>query len=493
MSLCFLKEISRHRSIKKHQENEAKACVPSSDVKDKCSESLKYKIETSNINIISPYECNTSRGHSEKQPDTFQNVKKKSSVMDSLIKEDASHILLDKRKSWAVEELVAELSKMRTGRNCYESCGTEADIEECLNKNSVTSSSSHMSCSSVHSYSDDKNLCSSKHSLSLESDKADNYVQRSKRHSEVRSCVNISEAYIKVCPVPCEGSKNVEKVVHTPSESLEKLAQEIQFCPTGTVNSRAAQINFSGSLNEPSTVIGSAVDNTKMDSAFKRMKSKLRYSSSFKTRKEMQPVLKGRSGNSVLSTSWENVPFECKETKDIKVIQDERKLKNSEHVSGALKGQTDLDHDQQKSSHSGSDLEVSGKESGQHLNVVHHDVFGDKRKGTSLVSGSESEENLGDSVGPDEGSISGLSDDILCQSGMSKVYSDISDGAVSDDLLIESLDEMREVKDGSSSHVQLQKKRIPLSRKSRVSCSFWFVMHFLYIFPVISSPELVIV
>jgi hypothetical protein len=469
MSLCFLKEISRHRSNKIHQENEAKASVLSSDVKDKCSESLKYEKETSAVNILSPYECNTSRRHTEKQPDTFQNVNKKSSGMDSLIKEDASHILLDKRKSWAVAELVAELSKMRTERNCYESSGTEADSEEHLNENSVTSSSSHMSSSSVHSYPDDKNLCSCKHSLSLESDKADIYVQRNKRYSEVRSYVDISEAYIGACPVPHEGSKNVEKNIHKPSESLEKLAEEIQFYPAGTVNSRVAQINFSGSLNEPNTVIGSAVDNTKMDSAFKRMTSKLRYSSSFKTKKEMQHVLKRRGGNSVLSTSWENVPFEHKETKDIKVIQGETKLKNSEHVSGALKGQTGLDHDQLKSSYSGSDLEVSWKESSQHLNVVHQDVFGDRRKGIPVVSGSESEENLDDSVGPDEGSISGMSDDILCQSGTSKVYSDISDGAVSDDLLSESLDKMREVKDGSSSHVQLQKKRMPLSRKNRVS------------------------
>lgn len=465
----FLKEISQHRSIKRHQQNEIKACVQSSDVKNKSSESLKYGKETSTVNISCPCECNASRKHSEKESRTFQNVNAKSSDTDSLIKEDASHILLDKRKSWAVEELVAELSKMRTERNCYESSGTNADDEKQLNEDSITSSSSHMSCSGVHSYPYDKNMCSSKHSLSAESDKSDNYVPRSKRHTEVKCCVDISEAYCRACSVPCEGLKHVEKDIHKPSESLETLAQEIQFDPSGTVDDRAAQIILSGSLNEPSTLIGSAVDNTKMDSAFRRMKNKLRYSSSFKTKKEMQHVLKHRSERSVLSTSWENALFECKETK---VIQDEKKVKNLEHVSGALKGQMDLDHDQLKSSHSGSDLEVSRKESSKYWNVIRKDVFGDKRKGISVVSGSESEENPDESVGPDEGSISGLSDDILCQSGTSKVYSDISDGAVSDDLLIESLDKMREVKDGSSSQVQLQKKRVLPSRKNRVSSLF---------------------
>lgn len=455
MSLCSFKEISHHRSSKKHKENEAKASVASSDVKNKSSESLKCEKETSVVNISCPYERKTSRGHSETQPDTFQNVNKKSSGMDSLIKEDASHILFDKRKSWAVEELVAELSKMRTERNCYESSSTKADDEEHSNENSVTSYSPHMSCSFAHSYPDDKKMCLNKHSLSVASDKADNCVQGNKKHSAVRSCVDISEGFTRVCTVPCEESKNVEKVTHKSSESWEKLMQEVHFNPPGTVDSRASHINFSGSLNEPSTVMA-AVDNTKMDSAFRRMKNKLGYASSFKTKKEIQRALKLKSGNSVLSTSWENALFECKDSKGIKLNPDEKKLKNSEHVSGALIG---LDHDQPKSSHSGSDLEVLQKESDQHCNVVHQGAIGDKSKGISVVSGSESEENL------DEGSTSGLSDNILCQSATSKAYSDISDGAFSDDLLIESLDKL---KDGSSSHVQLQKKRVPLSRKKKV-------------------------
>jgi len=455
MSLCSFKEISHHRSSKRHKENEAKASVPSSDVENKSSESLKCEKETSVVNISFPFECKTSRGHSGTQLDTFQNVNKRSSGMDSLIKEDASHILFDKRKSWAVEELVAELSKMRTERNCCESSGTKDDDEEHSNESSVTSCSPHMSC---HSNRDDKNLCSNKHSLSVASDKADKCVQGNKRHSAVRS-QGISDDFTRVCTVACEGSKNVEKVIHKPSESWEKLAQKVHFNPPGTVDSRASQISFSGSLNEPSTVIVSAVDNTKMDSAFRRMKSKLQYSSSFKTKKEIQHALKQRSGNSVLSTSWENALFERKESKGIKFIPDKNKLKNSEHVSGALIG---VDHDQLKSSHSGSDLEVLPKESGQHLNIVHHGAVGDKSKGISVVSGSESEGNL------DEGSTSGLSDDVLCRSATSKVYSDISDGAVSDDLLIESLDKVKDMTDGSSSHVQLLKKRFPLLRKRKV-------------------------
>jgi len=458
MSLYSFKEISHHRSSKRHKENEAKASVPSSDVKNKSSESLKCEKETSIVNIPCPYECKTSRGHSETQPDTFQNVNKKSSGMDSLIKEDASHILFDKRKSWAVEELVAELSKMRTERNCYESSGTKADDEEHSNENSVTSCSPHMSYSCIHSYPDDKNLCSNKHSLSVASDKTDNCVEGNKKHSAVRSCVDISEGLTTVCTVPCEGSKNVEKVTRKPSESWEKLTQEVHFNPPGTADSRASQINFSGSLNEPSTITVSAVDNTKMDSVFRRMKSKVQHSRSFKTKKEFQRAAKRWSGNSVLSTSWENALSDCKESKGIKLIPDE-KLKNSGHVSGALIG---LGHDQLKSSHSGSDLEVLQKESGEPWNVVQQGAIGDKSKGISVVSGSESEENL------DEGSTSGLSDDILCPNATSKVYSDISDGAVSDDLLIESLDKVKEVTDGSSSHVQLQKKRVSLSRKKRV-------------------------
>lgn len=446
MSLCSFKEISHHRSIKRHKENEAVASVPS-DVRNKSSESLKCE-ETSIVNISCPHECKTSKGHSEKQPDTFQNVNTKSSGMDSLIKEDASHILFDKRKSWAVEELVAELSKMKTERSCYESSGTQPDDEEQFDENSVTSCSSHMSCGS------DNNFCSNKHSLSVTSDKADNCVQESTKDSEVRRCVDISDT--RVCAAPYEGSKNVEKAVHKSFKSWEKLVQEVRVNPAGTVNSRAAQISFPGSLNEPST----AVDNTKMESAFRRMKNKLGYSGSFKIKKDKQHVLNRMSGNTVLSTSWENALSECKESKGVKSIPDEKKLTNSEHVSGALIG---LDHDQLKSSHSGSDLEVLQKESGQHGNVVHHGAFGDKSKGISGVSGSESEENL------DEGSTSGLSDDILCKSVTSKGYSDISDGAVSDDLQIESLDKVTEVKDGSSFHVKLQKRqKMPLPRKNRV-------------------------
>jgi len=456
MSLYSFKETSHHRSSKRHKENEAKASVPSSVVENKLSEPLKCEKETSILNISFPYECKTSRGHSEIQPDTFQNVNKKSSGMDSLIKEDASHILLDKRKSWAVEELVAELSKMRTERNCCESSSTKADDEEDSNENNITSCSRHMLCSCIHSYPDDKNFCSNKHSLSVASDKTDNSVQGNKKHSAVRSCVDISEGFTSVCTVPCEESKNVGKVLHKPSESWEKLAQEVHFSPPGTLDSRASQINFSGSLNEHSAITVSAVDNTKM---FKRSKSKLQYSSSFKTKKEVQHTLKRWSGNSVLSTSWENTLSDCKDSKGVKLIPDEKKLKNSDHVSSALIG---LDHDQLKSSHSGSDLEVMQKESGQPWNVVHQGAVGEKSKKISVVSGSESEENL------DEGSTSGLSDDILCQSATSKAYSDISDGAVSDDLVIKSLDKVKEVTDGSSSHVQLQKKRVHLSRKKRV-------------------------
>jgi hypothetical protein len=138
-----------------------------------------------------------------------------------------------------------------------------------------------------------------------------------------------------------------------------------------------------------------------------------------------------------------------------------------------LKGNIDLDHHQLKANHSGSELEapsqgiVSQKSSRQHWNLVRHHVFGDKVKG--VVSGSESEENQDDSVGPDEGSISGLSDDMpLRQSGVSKVYSDISDDAVSNDLLTESLDKAGEDNDDFQCHLKLQKKR-SLSRKSRVS------------------------
>lgn len=438
--------------MKRHKENEAKATSVPSDVRNKSSESLKCEEETSIVNISCLHECKTPKGHSEKQPDTFQNVNTKSSVMDSLIKEDASHILFDKRKSWAVEELVAELSKMKTERSCYESSSAQPYDEEHLDENSVTSCSSHVSCSSVHSCPDDNHFCSNKHSLSVTSDKADNCVQGSKKDSEVRR-VDISDT--RVSAAPYEGSKNVEKVIHKSFKSWEKLAQEVQVNPAGTVNSRASQISFPGSLNEPST----AVDNTKMESAFRRMKNKLVYSGSFKVKKDKQHVLKRRSGNSVLSTSWENALSECKESKGVELIPDEKKLTNSEHVSSALIG---LDRDRLKSSHSGSDLEVLQKESGQHGNVLHQGACGDKSKGISVVSGSESEENL------DEGSTSGLSDDVLCKSVTSKGYSDISDGAVSDDLQIESLDKVTEVEDGSSSHVQLQKKQMPLPRKYRV-------------------------
>lgn len=413
--------------------------------------------------------------HCEKQPDTFQNVKQKSSDMDSLNKEDANHILLDKRKSWAVEELVTELSKMRTERNHHESPSTKFEDEKHRSEGSITSSSLHMNHSTVHSSPDDKILFSGKHALSLESDKADNSAQRNKGGSEVRSCIGVSEAYCKVCPVPLEGSKNVGKVTHKLSESLEKLAQEIQFQPVATVTSGNAQCNFSGSFNEPSIVIGSEADNTKMESAFSRIKNKLSYSSSFKTKKEMQQVLKRRSGNSVLSTSLENALSECKKTEDDKVIQDEKKL-SSGRVSSSFKGQVDLDHCQLKASHSGSDLEVlsqgiaSQEASNQHWNVVRRHVFRDKMKGIVFVSGSESEENLDESVCRDEGSVSGLSDDVLlCQSGTSKGYSDISDGAVSDDLLIESFGKGKEEKEADpSSHMKLQKQSVSLSRKNRV-------------------------
>jgi hypothetical protein len=252
---------------------------------------------------------------------------------------------------------------------------------------------------------------------------------------------------------------------------LEKLEQEIQDL-TGTISSRNGQSNFSGSFNKPSTSIGSAVENTKMDSLLSKVKSKINYSSSFKTRREMQQVLKRGSGNAVLSTSWEDVLSDCNKSKG-KVHQDENKL-NSGHVLSSLKGNIDLDHYQLKANHSGRGMEVSSKgivsqkARSQHWNLVRHHVFGDKVEG--VMSGSESEENRGDSVGPDEGSINGLSDDMpLRQSGVNKVNSDISDDAVSDDLLTESLDKAGEEKGDFYCHQKLQKKRLSLSRKTRVS------------------------
>jgi hypothetical protein len=424
------------------------------------------------MNISSHKEHKISGGHIEKQPDTFQNVKQKSSDVDSFSNEDANHILLDKRKSWAVEELVAELSKMRTGRHHHEFPSTRLEDEELRCDSSIASSSSHMNHSTVHSSPDDKNLCSSKHALSLESDKADN-----KEGSQARSCTGVSEDYSKVCPLPLEGSRNVGKVTHKLSDSLEKLAQEIQFQPAGTVSSGNTQSNFSGRFSEPSSVTGSAeVDSTKMDSAFSKIKSKLSYSSSFKTKKEMQKELKHGSGNSVLSTSWENALSECKKTEDDEVIKHAKELRSSGHVLSSFKGQVDLEHHQLIESHSGSDLEVLSegvvphKPTSKHWNLVRRHVFPDKTKGTVFVSGSESEENVDESVCRDEGSVSGLSDDILlCHSGTSKGYSDISDGAVSDELLIESLGKGREEKEGDlCSHVRLQKKPVSLSRKNRV-------------------------
>jgi hypothetical protein len=469
----LLKEPPQHRKFKRKQGNEVKAPVSSSDVKKNSNESLENEKKTGSMNICSK-ECKTSWGNTEKQPDTFQDMDQKLSDTDGLNKEDANYILLDKRKSWAVEELVAELSKMRAERNCSESPrspSTKYGEEQHLNEDSdVTSYSSHIN-RSVPSSPDDNILCSSKHALSVKGDKADNSIQRNKRSSQIRSCKDTSEAYSKVCPVPSEGSKSVGQVTHKLYEPLEKLEQEIQDL-TGTVSSRNAQSNFSGTFNEPSTCTGSAVDNTKMDSLFSKMKSKLNYSSSFKTRKEIQQVSKRGSGNSVLSTSWEDALSDCKKGNE-KVRQDGNKL-NSGHVLSSLKGNIDLDHHQRKANRSGSELEVpsqgivSQKASRQHWNLVRHQVFGDKVKG--VVSGSESEENQDDSVGPDEGSISGLSDDVsLRHSSVSKVYSDISDDAVSNDLLTESLDKAGENNGDFHCHLKLQKERLPLSRKSRVS------------------------
>lgn len=467
----MFKESSQHRKFRRKQGNEIKASVSSSDVKKSSEESLEYEKKTGIINSSCPKECKSSRGHIEKQPDTFQNVNKKSPDTDSLNKEDAKCILLDKRKSWAVEELVSELSKMRAERNCGESPrsptspSTNYGKEQYLHEDrDVTSSSSHIDPSN-------DNMCLSKHALSLKCDKADNSVQRKKRSSQVRSCKGTSEVYSKVCPAPSEGAKSVGQVTHKLSESLEKLEQEIQDV-TGTVSSRNAQSNSSSSFIEPSTSTGSAVDNTKMDSLFSKMKSKLNYSSSFKTRKEMQQVLKRGSGNAVLSTSWEEALSDSKKGKD-EVHQDENKL-NSGHMLSSLKENIDSDHHQLKANHSGREMEVSSqkivsqKVCSQHWNLVRHHVFGDKVE--RVVPGSESEENQDDSVDPDEGSISGLSDDMpLCLSGVNKVYSDISDGAVSDDLLTESLDKAGEEKGDFPCHLKLQKKRLSLSRKNRVS------------------------
>ncbi|XP_021938903.1 rho GTPase-activating protein 12-like isoform X4 [Zootermopsis nevadensis] len=467
-------ELSHHGSISRQQKNDLKASYTSTDVKNNSSNFLEYDKRTDVMSVSCPGEHQIYEVHCEKQPDTFQNVKKKSSNVEGFSKEETNHILLDKRKSWAVEELVAELSKMRTERNHHEPPNVNLEEDKHRSKDRISSSSSHMNHNTIHSSPDDKILFSSKHALSLENDKADNTAQRNKGGTEVRSCISVSEPCSEVRPIPLEGLKHVGKVKHKLSESLEKLAQEIRFQTVAAVSSENAQSNTSSSFNEPSIVVSSAVDNKKMESAFSRIKSKLSYSNSFKTRKEMQQVLKHRSGNSVLSTSWENALSECKKTEDYKVIQDEKKL-NSGHVSSSFKGQVDLDHCQLKASHSGSDLEVlnqvivSQKASNQHWNLVRHHVFNDKVKGIQFVSGSESEENLDESVCRDEGSVSGLSDDILCQRGTNKGSSDISDGAVSDDLLvIESLSKGGEEKEGDPcSSVKLQRKLVSLSRKSR--------------------------
>jgi hypothetical protein len=135
----LLKESSQHGNFRRKQGNEVKTSVSSADVKKNSNESLEYEKKGGVMNISCPKECKNSRGHIEKQPDTFQNVNQKSSDTDGLNKEDANYILLDKRKSWAVEELVAELSKMRAERNCGESPtspSTKYDEEQHLHEDS---------------------------------------------------------------------------------------------------------------------------------------------------------------------------------------------------------------------------------------------------------------------------------------------------------------------------------------------------------------------
>ena len=467
----FLQEITR-RSVKRYQEK--KLNVPTA-----CEmKNVPKRLPSDKNNTDKIRSSSSSTGSETSNRNSYkQTVVDSSSQMEGF-SEDHKKILHDKRKSWAVEELVAELSKMRNEPLDHEFVNNKPHI----NENVITSEQNIMH-TSVNMTSDSKIRCLNDYLLSVEKDKTSNVLQRNQspeKDSHEENINSIGEVYSTVCPSSVHGSPNVGNVTSKLSDSLEKLAQQIQFEPVATSSSRSTPTKLSRSLEEHTAA---AEDNSaKMDSMFSRMKNKLGYSSSFKTKKELQ-VMKRGVGNSVLSTSWEIALSEPQSSINNGnrrlTIQNDKLLRSSGSTLESVKGEAKILDGQLKPYRSGSELDVleqrgeTKKSPIQSWNLLRHKVHSGKLKKIMCVSESESEEYLDESVGLDEGSVSGLSDDnLLLQSSTSKMYSDLSDGGISDDLFL-STESIRD-SDGSKDQSDGQRRKKSFKKGSRVSLNIIF-------------------
>ncbi|XP_069669210.1 rho GTPase-activating protein 12-like isoform X3 [Periplaneta americana] len=360
-------------------------------------------------------------------------------------------ILMDKRKSWVVDELVTQLAKIKSESNIVASqddCArAEERHEKKVEERYVTSSTKI----NLVNAPEDGVTCSSKHSITVDEDKEDSCVDK------VSGRKNTSEDNVHsiVSTRPLEGLKNEFTITESVDE--DPLGVQLEDMKTAGLPSKPL-----GDTPETSSI--KAEDNKKLDSVVSGANSKLNYSRSFKTKKELQ-VLKLRHGNSVLSTSWENELSNPEHKKSRHTVQYKSAFRNSGNFFNSVGAQVELKHNLLKASHSGSELDalelrdVSTEKSIQTQLLLPH-----KPKNAALPSGSESEENLDESVGPDEGSVSGLSDDLFFQSGTSKEScSDISDSAISDDLFIASLGDERK-----KGFWNVQKRRQLTSKKNKV-------------------------
>ncbi|KAJ4439097.1 hypothetical protein ANN_15054 [Periplaneta americana] len=360
-------------------------------------------------------------------------------------------ILMDKRKSWVVDELVTQLAKIKSESNIVASqddCArAEERHEKKVEERYVTSSTKI----NLVNAPEDGVTCSSKHSVTVDKDKEDSCVDK------VSGRKNTSEDNVHsiVSTRPLEGLKNEFTITESVDE--DPLGVQLEDMKTAGLPSKPL-----GDTPETSSI--KAEDDKKLDSVVSGANSKLNYSRSFKTKKELQ-VLKLRHGNSVLSTSWENELSNPEHKKSRHTVQYKSAFRNSGNFFNSVGAQVELKHNLLKASHSGSELDalelrdVSTEKSIQTQLLLPH-----KPKNAALPSGSESEENLDESVGPDEGSVSGLSDDLFFQSGTSKEScSDISDSAISDDLFIASLGDERK-----KGFWNVQKRRQLTSKKNKV-------------------------
>ncbi|KAJ9597255.1 hypothetical protein L9F63_011891, partial [Diploptera punctata] len=232
-------------------------------------------------------------------------------------------------------------------RKSCSSTGSETSNSESVNnkhhKENIIDPEQNIMHSSVNVNSDDTIMYLNDYSLSIEKDNRDrsNVLHRNQLSKKDSSEENIAGGvYSVVCPTSSLSTKTLDNVTNKLSDSLEKLAQQIQFEPIATSSSRSTPTKLSRSLEEHTVAVED--NSAKMDSMFSRMKNKLGYSSSFKTKKELQ-----QPQSNINESDGRRM-----------TIQNDRVLKSTGSALESVKGEAKILDGQLKPCHSGSELDV---------------------------------------------------------------------------------------------------------------------------------------